>query len=147
MTCLPPWCTGRSFGIVSACACTCTRLSHSWWYVERRVSTVERCAGAWRVVSEADSQALDPATEDRATDLLRRLLAKRLQLIQSLTDQHMRPLPALEPAGDGAHGVLMLPAPGELPRSSSAAAPFFPLAGLVSNAISDDVELVKGVGI
>ena len=115
--------------------------------VDHQAQASKGCAGTWRAASEADSQPSDPATEDRATDLLRRLLEKRRQLIQSLTTPHVQPLSALEPAGDVARGVLMLPAAGEPTRRSSAAAPFFPFTGLVSDAVTDHVELVNGVGI
>jgi len=66
-------------------------------------------------------------------------------MITSLTEQHMRPLPALEPGGDDARGVLMLPAPGELARRSSAAAPLHQLTGLVSDAATYGIEQVTNV--
>ena len=93
------------------------------------------CAGTWRSAAEADSEALDPATEDRATDLLRRLLDKRQQLIKSLTEQRLRPLSPREAAGDGVHNGRQDPAPGVLMRSSSATAPINPLVGFTLFAV------------
>ena len=84
--------------------------------VEKSTS-VGHCAGTWRGPLGAELQALDPAALDRATDMLRRLLDRRRQLIMSLTRRQRRreQPPSREAAGAAAQASVPLLVPGEIP--------------------------------